>query len=196
MRSWPLQLVVRLCALGILLSASFPIRAGAADLREGFVHPPASARPWVYWTWLSSNLTREGITADLEAMQRVGIGGVLILDVDQGTPPGGMKFFDEAWQAMFQHTVAEAKRLGLEINLNNGAGYYGSGGPWVTLEQGMQSVFQSETQITGGTGWSGVLPKPIDRSDYRDIAVLAMSEAPLAAKDRYSFPGLTMKALL
>lgn len=39
-------------------------------LARGFMHPPASARPWVYWFWLNGNVTREGITADLEAMRR------------------------------------------------------------------------------------------------------------------------------
>ena len=60
----------------------------AADLAKGFASPPPSARPWVYWFWLNGNITREGITADLEAMQRVGIGGVLIMEVDQGAPNG------------------------------------------------------------------------------------------------------------
>ena len=61
----------------------------AADpLEQGFKAPPDSARPWVYWFWLNGNLTKEGITADLEAMRRVGIGGVLIMEVDQGTPKG------------------------------------------------------------------------------------------------------------
>lgn len=163
---------------------------------EDFATPPASARPWVYWMWLGSNLTREGITADLEAMQRVGIGGALILDVDQGTPVGPMKFFDEQWKAMFKHTIAEAKRLGLEINMNNGAGYYGSGGPWVPPELGMQWVFQSETHVTGGAAWSGVLPKPVDRADYRDIAVLAIAEPPAEARDAFKIADLQMKALL
>ena len=49
---------------------------------------PDSARPWVYWFSLNGNITREGITADLEAMQRVGIGGVLFMEVDQGAPKG------------------------------------------------------------------------------------------------------------
>jgi alpha-L-rhamnosidase len=184
------------CALGLLLSASPPILADESDLRVSFATPPAEARPWVYWMWLSSNLTREGITADLEAMQRVGIGGALIMDVDQGTPPGAMKFFDEQWKAMFKHTVEEAKRLGLEINMNNGAGYFGSGGPWVKPEQGMQWVFRSETHVKGAAAWKGVLPKPVDRADYRDIAVLAVSEPPVPEKDRYEIPGLTMKALM
>ena len=51
----------------------------SADLDKAFAHPPDSARPWVYWFWLNSNITSNGITADLEAMKRVGIGGVLIM---------------------------------------------------------------------------------------------------------------------
>jgi len=44
----------------------------ADELANSFQHPPASARPWVYWFPLSGNLTKPGITADLEAMARVG----------------------------------------------------------------------------------------------------------------------------
>jgi hypothetical protein len=196
MSVWSHHFPIYACALGLLVSPSPAVHAAETALREAFANPPASARPWVYWMWLGSNLTREGITADLEAMQRVGIGGALIMDVDQGTPPGAMKFFDEQWKAMFKHTVEEARRLGLEINMNNGAGYYGSGGPWVKPEQGMQWVFQSEVHVKGGASWSGALPRPVDRADYRDIAVLAVAEAPVPAKDRYEIPGLTMKALL
>ena len=46
--------------------------AGEPGLEPGFLNPPASARPWVYWFWLNSNITREGITADLEAMKESG----------------------------------------------------------------------------------------------------------------------------
>ena len=79
-----------LLVLFFLLLNLVPARAAeprTADvLARGFVHPPDSARPWVYWFWLNGNITREGITADLEAMKRVGIGGVLIMEVDQGAP--------------------------------------------------------------------------------------------------------------
>ena len=63
-----------------------------ATLARGFQSPPPAARPWVYWFWLNGNITRAGITADLEAMQRVGIGGVLIMEVDQGAPKGPADF--------------------------------------------------------------------------------------------------------
>jgi hypothetical protein len=51
--------------------------AGTDTLETGFRQPSPDARPWVYWFWLNGNITSAGITADLEAMKRVGIGGVL-----------------------------------------------------------------------------------------------------------------------
>jgi len=44
---------------------------GAAALQRDFVNPPQSARPRIWWYWLNGNITKEGITADLEAMKRV-----------------------------------------------------------------------------------------------------------------------------
>ncbi len=69
--------------------ALFSLRAESADsLAQKFQSPPAAARPWVYWFWNHGNVTSNGITADLEALQRVGIGGVLIMDVvERFAPP-------------------------------------------------------------------------------------------------------------
>jgi hypothetical protein len=143
-------------------------------LQAGFADPPLSARPWVYWFWLNSNITREGITADLEAMKRVGIGGVLIMEVDQGAPVGKAAFMGDEWRALFQHAVAEADRLGLEINMNDDAGWNGSGGPWITPERSMQKIVWSETKVTGPTPFEGRLDRPETVRDfYREIAVLA-----------------------
>ena len=81
-----LALVFAVFWAGAAVAADATASAGSETLEKQFLSPPRSARPWVYWFWPNSNLTREVITADLEAMQRVGIGGVLILDVIQGRP--------------------------------------------------------------------------------------------------------------
>ena len=70
---------------------------------------PDSARPWVYCFWLEGNVTREGITADLEAMRRAGIGGLLFMDGAMGNPVGPHRFMSDSWRAMFKHMVAEVK---------------------------------------------------------------------------------------
>ncbi|MCX7006125.1 MAG: glycosyl hydrolase, partial [Kiritimatiellaeota bacterium] len=146
----------------------------ADELEKNFAAPPAAARPWVYWFPLSGNLTREGITADLEAMARVGIGGALYMEVDQGAPKGPADFAGPLWRDLFKHACNEAHRLGLEINMNNDAGWCGSGGPWITPELSMQKVVWSELALVGGKKFEGVLPQPETVKDfYRDIAVLA-----------------------
>ena len=134
-QSW----LILLGLLGASLNLTAP--AGAAQpLDRDFQQPPASARPWVYWFWLNGNITSNGISADLEAMKRVGIGGVLIMEVDQGAPVGPADFMGSQWRELFKHVVGEAQRLGLEVNMNNDAGWNGSGGPWIKPEQYMQKV--------------------------------------------------------
>jgi len=148
--------------------------ASAGDLSDGFSRPPDSARPWVYWFWLNGNITREGITADLEAMQRVGIGGVLIMEVDQGAPLGPVPFAGDRWRELFGHVVNEAHRLGLEVNMNNDAGWNGSGGPWITPDKAMQKLVWTETQVEGPARFDGALPQPDAVAGYyRDVAALA-----------------------
>ena len=167
-----LLLVVLLPATG---SNAAPRKTGGMEaLGAAFAQPPAAFRPWVYWMWLNGNVTRNGITADLEAMQRVGIGGVLIMDVDQGAPQGPIRFASADWRGLFQHACLEAKRLGMEINMNNDAGWCGSGAPWITPELSMQKVVWSETHLSGPALKVEPLPQPpATRGFYRDIAVLA-----------------------
>src|SRR6185369_2877827 len=144
-------------------------------IQKEFVTPPADARPWVYWFWLNGNVNSNGITADLEAMKRVGIGGVLIMEVNQGTPKGPADFGKENWRELFKHVCAEAARLGLQVNMNNDAGWCGSGGPWITPDLSMQKLVWAETNITGPGQLHLVLPKPrLLSSYYRDIAVFAL----------------------
>src|SRR5580658_6483240 len=62
-------------------SRGVPVISAADQMADEFAAPPFDCGPWVYWFWLDVNVTREGITADLEAMKAVGITGVLIMDV-------------------------------------------------------------------------------------------------------------------
>lgn len=53
----------------------FP-NASAQSLEETFRTPPEEAKPLMIWQWMDGMVTREGITADLEAYKAAGIGGV------------------------------------------------------------------------------------------------------------------------
>ena len=65
------------------LSTDLPIH----EMRAGFVKPPSSAKAKVWWHWMNGNVSREGITADLEAMKHAGVGGAIIFEVDCGIQP-------------------------------------------------------------------------------------------------------------
>src|SRR5512139_3199110 len=134
----------------LLLALVGSARGAARGLLDDFRGPPASARPRVYWFFMDGNLSREGITADLEAMKAAGLGGVILMEVDVGIPKGPVRFMSEPWRALFKHAVTEAERLGLEITLNAGPGWTGSGGPWVKAEQSMQHIVAGETSVAGG----------------------------------------------
>ncbi len=166
------------CFPSLVLALALTLTDHAADslskLEREFRHPPDSARPWVFWFWLNGNITSNGITADLESMKRVGIGGVSIMDVEQGTPKGTAAFGTPAWLDLFKHMCCEAHRLGLKVDMNDDPGWSGSGGPWVTPELSMQKVVWSETSLKGPLHFEGLLELPkAERNFYRDIAILA-----------------------
>jgi hypothetical protein len=152
--------------------------AGLA-LEQGFRNPPDSAKPWTWWHWMNGNITKVGITRDLEAMKQVGLGGAEIFDVTDGILPGPVKYMSPEWREMVTHAVQEANRLGLELCIHNCAGWSSSGGPWNTPEHAMQMVVFTEQHVTGPSQVALKLPQPqANVGFYRDIAVLAFPTAP------------------
>jgi hypothetical protein len=147
-------------------------------LEDGFINPPAESRPHTFWIWMNGNITREGITADLEAMARVGIGGVMLFNVggSHGTdiPAGPVDYLSEEWLGLLKHTALEAERLNLDVSLKNCAGWATTGGPWVTPEYGMMQLVTAEITLWGNRRIIQKLPHPeVFEGYYRDIAVYA-----------------------
>jgi hypothetical protein len=68
-----------LCAMRLPATA----QEDADKMADQFAHPPESAKPWTWWHWISGNISKVGITADLEAMKQIGLGGAQIFTVEQ-----------------------------------------------------------------------------------------------------------------
>lgn len=93
----------------------------------------AEHRPWTRWWWLGSAVSEAEITRHLELFQVAGFGGVEV------SPIYGVKGYEERWVPflslrwvdLFAHTLREAKRLGLGVDLITGTGWP-FGGPWVS----------------------------------------------------------------
>lgn len=165
-------------------------------LAEAFRNPPASARPHTWWHWMNGNVTKEGLTADLEAMKQVGIGGAQMFTVDQGIPAGPAGYNGPLWQELTAHAVKEAHRLGIELCIHNCAGWSSSGGPWIEPQYAMQVVAWSKVKVRGPVRFSGKLPdikapQVYGKVDYaNDIAVYAF-KTPLEENPGPHFLGKT-----
>jgi hypothetical protein len=132
-------------------------------LHSGFISPPLSAKPRVWWHWMNGNITKEGIKLDLEWMRRIGIGGVQIFDANLNTPrliDKPLVYMSRDWQAAFRYAIRLAGALELETSIASCPGWSESGGPWVTPAQAMKKIVWSEIPLTGGQHFRGKLPKP------------------------------------
>ena len=176
-------------------------------LADAFRQPGEDAKPWVYWYWLNADVTREGITRDLEAMAETGVGGAYIMTIGHGgtlvaTPANALS---EPWWELVVHATKEAKRLGLRLAMNACDGWALAGGPWITPELSMQEVTMSTRLVGGGVPFVGKLDQPMAREKYyRDIAVLAypvvegtdQSSIQLKPKATTNIPGLDPQQLV
>jgi len=158
--------------LAALLSASAVF--GADSLQQTFLNPPEEAKPHTWWHWCNGNISKIGITLDLEAMQRIGVGGAQIFNVAPGAAAGPVLTGSPEWRDLTKFAITEANRVGVELAIHNCPGWSESGGPWVKPEQSMQKVVFAETCVRGPKPFEEQLPQPETvQGYYRDIAVLA-----------------------
>ncbi len=76
-----------------------------SQIKKGFLNPPPSALPGVYWYFMDGNLSKQGMTEDLESMKKAGIGNVVFLEVNVGVPQGKVDFLSEEWYDLFKHAI-------------------------------------------------------------------------------------------
>jgi len=144
--------------------ASLSLAQGqSGSLQQDFRNPPDSAKPRTWWHWTGGNITKAGITKDLEWMKRVGIAGMQLADVSFGmgqTVDNKIEFGSPEWLDAVHYAASEADRLGLEMAIFSSAGWSLTGGPWVKPEQAMKKLVWSETIVEGPQNFSGILPQP------------------------------------
>ncbi len=155
----------------------------STNIEADFLNPPDYARIRAYWWWLNSNVTKNCITLDLEAMKANGYGGAIIFDAGSSNytvakkTDAGPAFLSDKWLEMFAHAIKEADRLNLEISINVQSGW-NPGGPSVTPENALKKITWSETNITGPGKITVDLPEPPSKLLYKDILVQAVRNNP------------------
>lgn len=122
---------------GLLATAT--ASTAQSSLEWGFDHPQDSARTKVWWFHGETVGIHEGITADLEAFKKAGVGGVIYYDQVHGDGEGAFKVFSPEWWDEIIFSSQEAKRIGINFEANSSNGYV-AGGRWITPDKSMQRL--------------------------------------------------------
>ena len=171
-----------LLVLIVLLSITFVgcgTRQNMPTEEQSVRYTADDARPWTFWYWMYGAVTPEGITADLEAMKQVGLGGAYLMPikgVGQGPEyEGQAQQLTPEFGEMVDHSMKEAKRLGLRLGMHICDGFALAGGPWIAPQESMQKIVWSDTIIRGGNIERLPLPQLEGYEGYsEDIATYAI----------------------
>jgi hypothetical protein len=142
----PIELPIRLstCIPATLVAALVMVAVSTPGVTRGAAAQGASAgarpwptvtgqtRPWTRWWWQGSAVERASLTSQLEALQAAGLGGVEVTPIYgvRGAEARFIPYLSDAWMEMLEHTLQEARRLGLGVDMATGTGWP-FGGPWV-----------------------------------------------------------------
>jgi hypothetical protein len=133
---------------------------------------------------MAGNITKDGITKDLESMKKQGIAEATIINIGEifskSVDVPKVRFNSPEWIEMFQWALKEANRLGIIIGIQTIDGYGTTGGPWITPELSMKKYVWTKTTVEGGKEVTTKLEQPVETENfYRDVAVVAF---PVEAK--------------
>jgi hypothetical protein len=170
-----LLITMGIVAVSGVLDRSSLAQSAPDSLWHGFVSPPASAKPRVWWHWMNGNITKEGIKLDLEWMHRVGLGGYQSFDAAFETPQVVMNrlaYMTPDWRDTFRYATVLGDQLGLEEAIASSPGWSESGGPWVAASQGMKKYVWSATLVEGGKHFVGKLAHPPSNTGaFQDLPI-------------------------
>ncbi|SEQ76748.1 Glycosyl hydrolases family 2, sugar binding domain [Hyunsoonleella jejuensis] len=149
------------------------------ELKNEFNNPSKKYYPETWFHLNGNNISKEGLTLDLEAIKEAGLQGIHLFNKAGRLYPNvePIKILSPEWEDMIRHTADECKRLGLKFTMQNCPGWSMTGGPWVPVEEAQREVVETVYHISGNKTFDEVLKidslyKTPDY-DYKDIQVLA-----------------------
>ena len=101
-------------AISIILPALYTTDAAAQTV--------STAKPGARWWWLGSAVDKENLRWSMEQYASHGIGSLEITPLYgvQGNEKNNIDFLSPKWMEMLSYVISEGKRLGIEIDMNNG----------------------------------------------------------------------------
>lgn len=100
----------------------------------------STTKPWAYWWWMGSAVTKDGIRQNLQEYAKAGFGGMHIIPIYgvKGEESKFLPFLSKEWLDMLDFTLQEARKNNLGIDLTLGTGWP-FGGKNVSLQDAAQT---------------------------------------------------------
>lgn len=111
-----------------------------------------TTKPWTRWWWLGSILSEREVTAEMEKYAKANIGGLEITPIYgvKGQESRFLNYLSPNWMRQFEHSLKEAKRLDMGVDMATGNGWP-FGGIWVDPADACRYVgFKTYTVAAGG----------------------------------------------
>jgi len=126
-------------------------RETEGTLERGWGEIKSEHKPWTYWWWLGSIVEKATLTELLERYSEAGMGGVHIIPIYgvRGFEEKFIEYLSPRWMDMLSHTVQEARRLGMGVDMSTGTGWP-FGGPNVSDEDALARVSLQRYEVSGG----------------------------------------------
>ncbi len=140
----------RTVALLVLATlGTVPCTARAGDL--DWPQITGTCKPWTYWWWMGSAVSRDELQRHAQTYAQAGLGGMHIIPIygAEGAEAHYVPFLSSRWMDMFDAAVKTAAAAGLGIDMTPGTGWP-YGGPWVGKEQAAKQAFLKSFQMTDG----------------------------------------------
>ena len=149
------------------LSAFCGPKPGGSDFDSAWPAITREQRPWAYWWWMGSAVDKTNLTRELTRYHDAGYGGVHIIPIygAKGWETNYISYLSPRWMEMLDHTVREAKRLDLGVDMTTGSGWCFGGGPYVGEQEGNASVVVKTFDLEAGA-------KLIEKFDVKNTQAL------------------------
>ena len=153
-------------SLLLVIQLLSPISAGAQGARRGAAQAgrgrpstaalawprvTSQAKPWTRWWWLGSAVDRRGLSTALAQYEAAGLGGLELTPIYgvRGAESRFINYLSPEWVGMLEHTLKEANRLGLGVDMATGTGWP-FGGPWIDAEDACKDLVTKTYELSGG----------------------------------------------
>ncbi len=148
-----------------------------------------TAKPGARWWWLGSAVDKENIRWNMEQYAKHGIGALEITPLYgvKGNDKNNIDFLSPKWMEMLSYVEAEGKRLGIEIDMNQGTGWP-FGGPTTTIDDAACKLVVVDNTVTVASMKQGVafqVPEKEQKTSRLDFVMAYLQDGSVMEVTQY-----------